>query len=79
MSSESTGPRPELEARAGSTAPDLKLDVFSAFAVVDLKPGKWTLIGRVDRFNDPNPDGGRIDYLPLATNARDRPDRAVAS
>jgi hypothetical protein len=56
-------------APSGSTAADLDLDVLSAFGAFDVVPQKWTVFGRVDRFADPNPEGPRIDYLPLADNA----------
>jgi hypothetical protein len=57
-------------AARGTEAPDLDLNVYSGFGVFDFVPEKWTVFGRVDRFDDPNPDGPRIDYLPIANNAK---------
>ena len=51
----------------GSTAPDITLDIYSGFAVVDLKPQKVAGFLRVDRFNDPCADCAAIDYLPIDT------------
>jgi hypothetical protein len=45
--------------------PDLELDIVSAFAVVDVKREKFTVFGRFDRFDDPNPGGASIAYLPI--------------
>jgi hypothetical protein len=59
----------QRQAGTVATASDLDLDVFSGFAVWDLVPKKWTIFGRVDRFDDPNPEGPRIDYLPLSAVA----------
>jgi hypothetical protein len=38
--------------------------VLSGFAVFNVQPQKWSIFGRVDRFQDPIPDG-KLDYLPL--------------
>jgi hypothetical protein len=43
------------------------LDLVSGFGVVDVKPQKFTLFGRVDRFSDACPDCAGIDYLPIDT------------
>jgi len=43
---------------------DLSLDVASAFVVYDLREN-ISLLGRVDRMFDPNPEGDRIPYLPF--------------
>ena len=59
----------QRQAGSVANATGLDLDVYSGFAVWDLVPKKWTLFGRVDRFDDPNPDGPRIDYLPLSALA----------
>jgi hypothetical protein len=55
------------DAAEGSTAPDLRLDVYSGFGVVDLKPQKFSVFARVDRYADPCPDCPNIDYLPIAS------------
>jgi hypothetical protein len=57
-------------AAAGSTSPDLELDIYSGFAVADLKSQKFSLFARVDRYNDPCPDCSGIDYLPIDTSAK---------
>jgi hypothetical protein len=57
-------------AAAGSTSPDLELDVFSGFAVADLKPQKVSVFARVDRYADPCPDCASIDYLPIDTSTK---------
>lgn len=54
-------------AAEGTTAADVELDVYSAFAVFDLKPRVSSLFVRVDRFNDPCSDCSGIDYLPIDT------------
>ena len=59
--------RQARQAPTGSTAPDLSLDVYSAFGVVDLKPRKFSAFARVDRYDDPCPDCAGIDYLPIDT------------
>jgi len=53
----------------GSMSPDVELDVYSGYAVADLKPQKFSLFARVDRHADPCPDCAAIDYLPLSTEA----------
>jgi hypothetical protein len=54
-------------ARQGDSGSDLRF--ISLFAVC--KAGrKLELIGRFDRLLDPNPAGGKIDYIPMADNAR---------
>ncbi len=57
--------KPASTAAAGT--PDTKLHVLSGFGVYHLKPGKVSIFARVDRFNDPTPDGAGIDYLPIDT------------
>lgn len=49
---------------------DLELDLYSGFGVIDVVPEKWSVFARVDRFDDPNPAGGDIDYLPIDPRAR---------
>jgi hypothetical protein len=61
--------RQERHAVEESTAPDLSLDVFSGFGVVDLRPRKFSVFARVDRYDDPCPDCSGIDYLPIDTSA----------
>jgi hypothetical protein len=56
-------------AAAGTSAPALKLDLVSGFAVVQVKPQKWGAFARVDRSLDPCPDCAGIDYLPIDTGA----------
>jgi Phosphate-selective porin O and P len=48
---------------------DLELDLYSVFGVFDIVPRKWTVFARVDRFDDPNPDGAGIAYLPIDPRA----------
>jgi len=57
-------------AAAGSTSPDLELDIYSGFAVADLKPKKVSVFARVDHYADPCPDCASIDYLPIDTTTR---------
>jgi len=45
------------------------LKFVSAFGVIKLGP-KMDLIARYDRLLDPNPNGSKIDYIPMANNAR---------
>jgi hypothetical protein len=52
---------------SNSTAADVKLHVMSGFGVYNIKPQKVSIFGRVDRFQDPTPDGAGIDYLPIDT------------
>lgn len=49
---------------------DLDLDLYSGFGVFDIVPRKWTVFARVDRFNDPNPDGAGIAFLPIDPRAK---------
>jgi len=58
------------QAATGTTLPDLELDIFSGFAVADLKPQKFSIFARVDRYDDPCPDCSGIDYLPIDTSAK---------
>jgi hypothetical protein len=62
--------RQERDAVEGSTAPDLSLDIYSGFGVIDLKPQKFSVFGRVDRYDDPCPDCASIDYLPIDTSTK---------
>ena len=62
--------RQERQAVEGSTAPDLSLDIYSAFGVVDVRPRKLSAFARVDRYDDPCPDCSGIDYLPIDTSAK---------
>jgi hypothetical protein len=57
-------------AAEGTTSPDVALDVYSGFAVADLKPQKFSVFARVDRYADPCPDCSGIDYLPIDTSAK---------
>lgn len=59
--------RQTRRAAAGSTAPDLDLDIVSGFGVFDLAGDRASAFVRVDRYNDPCPDCAGIDYLPIAT------------
>lgn len=54
----------------GGAAEDLLLDIYSGFGAFDLKPRKFSLFARVDRFNDPCPECASIDYLPIDTTAK---------
>ena len=51
------------------TGNDLDLDLYSGFGVFDIVRQKWTVFARVDRFDDPNPDGAGIAYLPIDPRA----------
>jgi len=48
---------------------DISLDVASAFVVYDLREN-ISLLGRVDRMFDPNPEGDKIPYLPFDTTSK---------
>lgn len=54
-------------AATGTTAADTNLDVFSGFAVWDIKRQKASVFARIDRFSDPCADCSGIDYLPIDT------------
>ena len=56
-------------AAQGTTLPDVGLDIYSGFVVADLKPQKFSVFGRVDRYADPCLDCAGIDYLPIDTSA----------
>jgi len=58
------------DAKDGRPGPDLRLDIYSGFAVADLKPRKLSLFARVDRYADPCPDCASIDYLPIDTSTK---------
>lgn len=58
--------RQTRQAAEGSTAPDLELDIFSGFGVLEVRD-KASAFVRVDRYNDPCPDCAGIDYLPIDT------------
>lgn len=58
--------RQTRQAANGSTAPDLELDIYSGFGVLEVRD-KTTAFVRVDRYNDPCPDCAGIDYLPIDT------------
>jgi hypothetical protein len=49
---------------------DLELDMYSGFGIFDIVRQKWSVFGRVDRFDDPNPDGAGIAYLPIDPRAK---------
>lgn len=53
--------------RTAGVSRDLKF--ISLFGVGKLSP-KLELVGRFDRLLDPNPSGSRIDYIPMADNAK---------
>ncbi len=57
--------KPASTAAAGT--PDTKLHIISGFGVYHIKPNKASIFARVDRFQDPTPDGAGIDYLPIDT------------
>lgn len=48
--------------------PSVELDLASVFAVVELGE-RVNALGRVDRMFDPNPDAGRIPYIPFSPRA----------
>lgn len=55
--------------RETGTGTDLDLDIASVFGVLEVKE-KITLLARVDRMFDPNPDGDRIAFIPFDPTAR---------
>lgn len=55
------------KAAEGTIGPDVDLNVFSAFGVVEMLEKRGSAFLRVDRFADPCADCGTIDYLPIAT------------
>jgi len=57
------------KAITGSTAQDLTLDIFSGFGVVDLKPNRFSMFVRVDRYDDACADCSGLDYLPMSAAA----------
>ena len=59
----------DRHAVGGSMEPDLRLDVYSGFGVVDLKPRTFSVFARLDRYDDPCPDCSDIAYLPIDTSA----------
>jgi hypothetical protein len=54
-------------ARLAGANSDMKF--VSLFGVFKICP-KLDVIGRFDRLLDPNPNGGKIDYIPMANNVR---------
>ena len=56
-------------AAAGTALPDLDLDVYSGYAVADVKAQKLSVFARVDRHADPCPDCANMDYLPIDAGA----------
>lgn len=45
------------------------INVGSLFAAASVAP-RFTVLGRVDRMFDPNPDAAKITYIPFAVNAK---------
>ena len=58
----------QRKAASGTTQVDTEMNVFSGFAVYDIKPQKYSLFARVDHVDDPCADCSGIDYLPIAVN-----------
>jgi hypothetical protein len=54
-------------AKQAEASSDIKF--VSVFVVGKLSP-KIELVGRFDRMLDPNPSGSKIDYIPMANNAK---------
>jgi hypothetical protein len=52
-------------AAASEGGPDVNLDIYSGFAIYQIRPGKVAVFARVDRFDDPCADCPGIDYLPI--------------
>ena len=50
---------------AGLSDVDTDIEIMSGFGVFDVKPQKFSVFARVDRFNDPCADCPAIDYLPI--------------
>lgn len=55
--------------RQGGGTGDLDLDLGSAFVVIRASD-RVAFLGRFDRMFDPNPDAGKIDYLPMVATVR---------
>jgi len=53
---------------AGTTNPDVKINVVSGFGIWIVKPSKFSVFGRYDH-SDANPDAGGIDYMPIYNKA----------
>jgi hypothetical protein len=54
---------------SSSTAPDIEIDLYSAFAIWDIVPKKWSVFARYDIYDDPcGSDCPGIDYLPIDGN-----------
>ncbi|MBI4055366.1 MAG: hypothetical protein HY402_04445 [Elusimicrobia bacterium] len=53
------------QVREVTPAPDLRLDILSAFAVKKLAE-KWSAFARLDYHADPNPDASKITYFGLS-------------
>jgi hypothetical protein len=49
---------------------DLELDMYSGFGIFDIVRQKVSVFARVDRFDDPNPDGAGIAFLPIDPRAK---------
>ena len=62
-----TGFQYSNQTRKAASAPDVdtNLDVISGFGVFNVKPQKFSVFARVDRFNDPCADCPGMDYLPI--------------
>jgi hypothetical protein len=59
----------ERQSVSSSSAPDLELDIYSAYAIYDIAPKKWSVFVRWDRYDDPcGTDCTAIDYLPIDGN-----------
>ena len=58
------------ERQSGTAAPDIKLDIVSAFGIFDPIRQKLSLFARVDWVNDPLPGADGIDYLSINPNAK---------
>ena len=54
-------------ARLAGVSSDMKF--VSLFGVIKLSP-RLDAVGRFDRLLDPNPNGSKIDYIPMANNVR---------
>lgn len=53
---------------ADGSVPGAEVTVVSGFGVLNVRPQKLSLLGRIDRVMDPLPDGS-VDYLPISTAA----------
>jgi hypothetical protein len=59
----------EAATNAPANTPDIDLNIYSGFGVLELPRRKVSFFLRLDRYDDPCLDCGAIAYFPAATNA----------